>query len=1279
MLKIFAARRNRWVAGVAACGMPILLLLVALIVSSTAFAQTTGSISGVVKDPSGALVPGASVTLVNVKSKARRVTKSNGEGLFDIQAIQPSTYDLLFAAPGFESLKIAGIEINPGDSKTVPNITMKLGKYTEEVTVSASTAGVSLDSPEKSSLITADDIERLSTVGRDATELIRILPGFAVSTGGSLANGSTNVGSQTFGFSSSSVSSFSANGATPQTGATSVVSDGANVMDPGDMGASIENVNMDTVQEIKVQTADFGADSAKGPVVINAVGKSGGSNYHGAAYLYARDGNWNANDWLNNFDNVGRPAARYLYPGGEIGGPIKIPGTNFNHANKLTFFTQFEYYDQTKFDQLLQSFIPTQRMLSGDLTPASLAAALNVGASDITTQCPNFYTSGLLTNSGGICYSPGLGGGTFTQQNQSIEAGTVEGTGNGLLPVDPRALIYAKYWPNPNRTPQATGGLLSDGYNYVKALTSTHNGYSYHARVDENISDNTKLYVTYNLEYINDETPVDNTYYAGSDAIPYPTPDFSHTRSNALSINFTHVFSSSLTNELVAAGVYYYQPSQLADRNSVQDAATGWTGGRYYNNGALQLPGLVDYEEGVPDFAMGYFPASSAYLRKFSYNGGDNVTKQYKAHTLKAGVYAELTANNQIPYNYTQGENSFNHYENPCIVNADAYGANPVNTSNQSQLHNNVANFLQGCTGFSQSNSSPAADLHFRTIDFYVTDEWKVSSKLTLTLGIRFDHLGPWYDPSGLGLAVWNAPEQHVIYPVTSSTPPSQYPGISWHQTNSSVPLSGQESRALFYSPRAGLAYDLYGNGKTVFRGGWGAYRFHDSYNDSAGALATTLGVQNYLGPSNISCTYDQIAYQGSYDSGAVSAAPTPGQGCPQSSAGSIAPFDIYALNQHDSQQPVTYNYNLTLDQAMPFHSTIELSYVGNQSAHTFTEGPLSNLNYIPLGSLFQPDPITGVVSQPGTTQSVVADYRPYPNYDHVYVPNHIGYGNYNGLQLSWNKQRGAFIFGTNFTWSKALGIRGDYRTGAVGDPSNLRNNYGYLGFNRKYIGNFTYSYQVGKAYHGNHLAAALINDWELSGITGIQSGPDVAVVNTYSSNFGLSGGVQYTPPGSTEPVMVNISNTTILGTPDISLQPVVTCDPKSNLGGSSAFGKHYINGNCFALPQLGSNGQFELPDIHGPAYFNSDLFLQRTFPIKDKQNLQLRVSGFNFLNHPLPQFYGGSAPVALGLGFGDPTGQTFTTPQAAFAAAVQNTANFGYTPYKGGYRILETSLRYNF
>jgi hypothetical protein len=171
-------------------------------------------------------------------------------------------------------------------------------------------------------------------------------------------------------------------------------------------------------------------------------------------------------------------------------------------------------------------------------------------------------------------------------------------------------------------------------------------------------------------------------------------------------------------------------------------------------------------------------------------------------------------------------------------------------------------------------------------------------------------------------------------------------------------------------------------------------------------------------------------------------------------------------------------------------------------------------------------------------------------------------------------------------------------------------------------------------------------------------------------------------PPGAppSDTVQFSINNTNVLGTPDIELQPVVTCSPKGNLVKNSILGRNYINGSCFSLPPYGTNGNFELPDIHGPAYFSNDITVQRTINFTEKKNLQFRIAGFNFLNHALPAFYGPSGGVPnLTLNFGAPSTYVATSPQQGYSVAAQSSSTFGFTPYKNGYRIVELSARFSF
>ncbi len=188
------------------------------------------------------------------------------------------------------------------------------------------------------------------------------MPGMAITSG---TENRASFSGEAHGTGSGPIGSFSANG--QRTGALDITSDGAHIIDPGCNCGQAVDVNVDMTQEMKVLTSNFGADAAKGPILISAVGKSGTSAFHGQAYLYARHNSMDANDWLNNAQGTNpatgqaiapRPETRYMFPGGNIGGPVLIPGTKFNkNRDKLFFFVAYEYYNQIVDNGLYQAFV----------------------------------------------------------------------------------------------------------------------------------------------------------------------------------------------------------------------------------------------------------------------------------------------------------------------------------------------------------------------------------------------------------------------------------------------------------------------------------------------------------------------------------------------------------------------------------------------------------------------------------------------------------------------------------------------------------------------------------------------------------------------------------------------------------------------------------------------------------------------------------------------------------------------------------------------------------
>jgi len=1267
-------------------------------------AQTTSSISGTVKDTTGAVIPGAKVVLINQASKAERSLDSNGEGFFYFAAVQPATYSIQVSRENFETWKVTGIEIHPGDNLTVAKVSLKIGTVATSVVVTAEVAGVSLSSGEHSTLITSAQIQRISTVGRDAAELVSMLPGFAM-TGGIDNKGPDY---QTTGFGHGNIGSFGANGAAPQSGLVNISSDGANIIDPGDMGGQLANINMDQVEEVKIQTSNFGADVARGPIVVNAVGKSGGSDFHGSLYTHLRNYNLNANDWVAKHLGSGRPEAKYFYPGGNLSGPVLIPGTGFNKNKRLVFFTGYEYYGQHPFNSVVKAFVPSAAMMGGDLSAATIGHELGIDPAVLTTNCPASYTqSETFSSIGGLCYSPTGGVGP---NNHPISA-------NGQIDprdIDPAIGAYTRFWPKANHTPKpvvssGTTIAASEGFNYVKNVIDIENGFQSHSRVDLNISDSLKLYVTYNWEKVNSTTTMGSAFdYNVGQNNPLPTPFDSHTGAHYLTLNLTKIVSSSITNEFVASGAKFNSPGQYEDRSKVMATGSAWESAGYSGGaspaalygygstasraGVNQLPEMGFWEGGLPSFAEAYVPEKAQFLNKYTWSVQDNLTKVFKTHSIKVGFYADQTMDNEMSLgNNMNGTFQFMRWGG-CYINQQLSEYAPINTAEHAPnlpapivanepasagTGNTVGQYLIGCPlNYKQENMDPNANMGDTAIEGYATDEWKVNSKLTVTFGIRLSHLTPWTDRDGIGLAVWDPSkvEQHVLNSSLTGDPKT-WPGFKWHKMDSSVPMAGVPTRALFYSPRASLAYDLFGNGKTVFRGGIGIYHSHDSLFYAAGS-SLPKGKQTWdMGSTGTGCNYAQLFSTSVIPCGYYTRSTT---------SSAMAPFGVSAQDPHDDRLPVIYNYNFTVDRSLPWKMQAEVAYVGNQSYDLSTLSNLQNQNFIPLGAFFGPNPAKGSASygqvNPAGNIPNANDYRPYPNYQSINVPSHKAWANYNSMQASLNKQAGSLIFGLNYTWSKTMAVRGSWDTGAISDPVNMQNDYGIASFDRPHVINASYSWQEGNKFHGNKILSGAINGWEISGITSWQAGPDLSVLNPGTglggTNYGLKGGGTYYPTSDpTKGVSVTIDNSTWLGSSDYTLQPILTCDPRSNLKKNQ-----FVNGACFGIPAQGTQGVWNLPRISGPAFFKWDMTVTKHFKITDKQDMQLRLAGFNFLNHPITSFSSSDSTNPLILTVGDDTNSHYNSVQEALAGAkVVNPNIFGITTFKQGQRILELGFKYNF
>jgi hypothetical protein len=273
---------------------------------------------------------------------------------------------------------------------------------------------------------------------------------------------------------------------------------------------------------------------------------------------------------------------------------------------------------------------------------------------------------------------------------------------------------------------------------------------------------------------------------------------------------------------------------------------------------------------------------------------------------------------------------------------------------------------------------------------------------LTLELGARVEHVGHWYDRDHIGTA--------VFYPdrVLADYNDGKYaPGYYWHAIDAGVPLSGQPNRFAYFDPRFGLSYDVFGKGNTVVRGGWGAYRFVTQVNDVASPLETAQQVLSYNLPGAHTVMLSQLSKLAYKPCMALCG------------SGSQTGFD-----PSDYSQPLTYAYNLTIDQKLPWNSVVDIAYVGNKTTQLSDDSEgiegsnfsaLADQNKTPIGAFFKPDPKTGVLSTnpedlannptgsgETPTGNAAADYHPYGfayGTSSAYMIHGDAYTNYNGLQ----------------------------------------------------------------------------------------------------------------------------------------------------------------------------------------------------------------------------------------------------------------------------------------
>lgn len=662
-------------------GNRMLLVMSIMLLGSTIYAQRgRGTVLGAVTDASGAVVPGALVTVTNTGTNVATTATTNEDGNYTVTNLLVGGYTITITKDGFKKAVRSGVTLEV-DQRAQIDVTLETGAVSEVIEVSGQTSLVDTTTATFGKVIENRRVQELPVNGRNALSLVLLAP--AVQSGvGPTASGFADRGTQ--------VSMIRINGSPFAT--NNLVVDGLSSVNAYLPDVNI-NPNVDSVQEFKVQTNTMSAEygfTLGG--VVNLVTKSGTNEYHGTLYEFLRN-NWlDANSWSNNRARRPRQPLRYNQYGGSIGGPLRLPKRifgplgGFDGRDRTFFFYNYEGY---QFVTNASGFytMPTEAFRNGDFSKLADANGRPITIYDPATTRPNPNGQGFLRDP-----FPG----NIIPSNR----------------IDPVAKNILRFYPLANRT---ADNAFTNLNNYFGAVSNQRTLNNHTSRFDHRVTDRNTFSVRYTFYRQFTDNGTANLY--PDPVVRQRTDPF---RGHNVVLTDLHNFTSNLIHETrigVARQIFDFK---------VASAGGGWPQ-------QLGMPAIVP-----PDV----FPAISNGLPGFNTGtvgkrGGavwqlfDSLTWLRGNQTIKFGTEMRLTQANNLQKSAPSG--SFN-FPTTLTDNAAPIAGNRINTGNQ------FATFLLGAVGSASVTSHLGESQVGKSYGFYVNDEWKVRPRLSLSLGLRYDY-----------------------------------------------------------------------------------------------------------------------------------------------------------------------------------------------------------------------------------------------------------------------------------------------------------------------------------------------------------------------------------------------------------------------------------------------------------------------------------------------------------------------------------------------------------
>jgi hypothetical protein len=1110
---------------------------------ASAWSQTiTASLEGIVKDPSGALIAGATARILNTGTNAVVEAKTEQDGRFFAPILQPGIYSVTVEAQGFKKVEHANLKLDVAQAARI-EIELPVGSLTESVEVTSSAALVDATTSSVGHLMTNQGIANLPMNQRNPLALVLLVPGVVGSVGSDMTGGN-----------------FSVNGG--RSGSNDVLLDGVSSSVPSDASQRLTVFpSVDAVEEFRVQTNNYPVEfGGSGGGIINLIYKSGTNQLHGSAYDYLRNSVLDANSWNGNRSGIPLASFKRNQFGGSLGGPVVFPKL-YSGKDKTFFFMDYEGLRQRSAGSFGPTTMPTLLQRSGDFSDTR-----NGGGQVIAIYDP-FST---VAAGSGYVRTPMPG--------NIIPASRIN-------PVSARAL---KYWPNPNQA----GDANTHTNNFYASGANSTDLDQFDAKVDHNISDRQRLSARISRRFL--DTPA-TLYFPSAIQAAQNGTSGNQASTNGV-FNYTLIASPTFVSNLrygysrvvrwtteIGTGFDPTDPATLGLPSYVKTEAD-----------ALFMPGFQPdgyYGIGAGTNSLGVLTLDTQTLQFAN-------TKVTSRQSIKFGADLRLYNNNTTQQQRPTGQFTFS--------KNFTQGPNPLAPASTSG--DGFASFLFGTpSGGGTIKNYRATSTRSTAYALYLGDDWKVTRKLTLNIGLRWDLNIPSYERYNRA----NYFDPLVPNPLGAQVGiPGLHGGLRFYGVDG-VSRRTSTTEWKDFAPRLGFAYQAFKD--TVIRGAYGIF-----FAPPSTTAGQSLGVSGFSTTTNIVTSLDggitpYNTIDNPYPQGYL---PITGSAAGLSTLlGQSVTAQLYGI-----RNPYLQNWNFGIQHVIPGGIMIDASYVGSKGTYIVEGAGGYSLNslrpqYLSLGTALTqqaPNPFYGIITTGTLSGKTIPQFQmllDFPQFTSVGEQFATGSNSiYHSFQLKAEKR---FSNGMSFllAYAKAKSIddgsvdNGNFTGGAAANNGyqNAYNRRGERSISpydvpQRLVLSYVYNLPFGRGRSlgrtWNRAVDAVLGGWQFNGIVTYQKGVPLEL----SANIPLSGGIY----GSALRPNNNGQSGQLSG-------PAVDRLAK------------YFNTSVFSVPPTFTLGNVSrtLPDVRVPGAQNYDLSLFKNFKPLEKLTVQLRGESFNAFNHP--------------------------------------------------------------